>query len=270
MEASKPKKQKGPKGFGALVFKDGVPHYELAATELKIAMQQRLDSGTIHHLPTTLSVPKPENVFNLLEAQKVVTRPIAGEDGVTEDVRLNPDVDAGFFDEHVVEVFHRNKNRKQTKDEIEQLGLLYNFKANTVNRGFLKVLGPAHEEDEQAEELLPSKPVVSLSYLLADENGDEHRVSISMTFRLRTAADVHEMRRAIRSRTLKDGSQLTMIKHRRLSKLFRSMIRSAEGLLVDGKPCTEENRSEWVDKVPIHFQFNSIIRQYRGADLAGN
>jgi hypothetical protein len=276
MEASqtKTKKPKGPQGFGALVLKEGVPHYELAADKLKIAMAHRTDGGIRLQFPTVLSVPDPERVFELLEAQKVVTRPVPGADGVVEDVRLNVGAEAKFFDEHVVEIFYRNQQRKFSKDEIERLDIEYNFKNNTVNRGLLRVLSPAedYEESLETEDPLPSNAISTtpLAYLLADEDGDEHRIHVSLTFRPKTAADAHEMRRSIRMQTLKDRSQLTIIKHRRLSKLFQSMIRGApRGLLINGEACTEENRSEWVEKVPVQFQFNAVMRQYRGVD-SGN
>jgi hypothetical protein len=274
MEGPKTKTEKkppSPKGFGALVFKNGVPHYELAADQLKIAIRHRI-KGKVHHFPTVLSVPTIERTIELLEARTIAERPVASDKQTTENIRMNIGAEADFFDEHHVETLYRNFNRKLSTQELEDLAIQYNFKINTISDGFLSILSgedEAFEADADEDIFAETEHSMLLYYFLGDAKGDEHRIPITLNFRPKTAQDVQEMRRAIRVQNLRDGSQVTVIKYARIVKICQGMVRSGDRILIGGKKCTPENQKDWAPRLPVPFQFNGVMRLYRGVQ-AGN
>ena len=255
--------------YGALVFDDReVPHYELAADVLRWRFTINLD-GT--RTPPFLVDAKPyteTSAIAYLKDKEGEVRPSREEQGA-DIIPGSLEADPVFFDRHVIQTTFRGKVIPES--EMEALSGQFNFKKRVVDEGFMGFFRD-EEADIEAGSIrdLLAFNQVRMRTALADELGTEHKISLAHIHRPKTSVDSLKYSQARKERVLKKGARKITFNYQQLGALYDSLVTSLRGFLVNGEPCTEENRADWQPLVPFFIKRYTIVLLFADEVDRGN
>ena len=107
---------------------------------------------------------------------------------------------------------------------------------------------------------------VSLQQLIGLD-GQELRISMTHHFRQETEADNLRYQTATGSSRIYTRRQEyeRVTNYDIVGQMYNDMIRSIDGMTINGLPCVEQNKDEWVKKVPFWHKDYALENLFRGS-----
>jgi hypothetical protein len=247
--------------------------YDLDATRICVAVLCRRNGQKIDFW-CHLRQPTDDAVIHMLREREIYFRPAKGDAGQDIERAGSYDEDRQFFDAHLIAVVYDGK--EISKEELDAVDPLFRIRINAV-QFLVGVATPTAETIEgltipNLADIIAGKPQISQTVMLGDDSSKEHRFGAVQTFTNPSAPDALNFQRVSKIRMGEGGSQRIITNYPLISKLYRSMVESAEGFIIRDSPdrtplpCTMSNKNQWVDKIPFVFKLHAVKELFREAE----
>ncbi len=243
------------------VGKGRVPHYELNGEEIifPIPIQQRGVRKLIH-VVMDAQAPYSSVAAILGEAMPVSVR---SEMGGLESVAGNDEKCQEFTRKHFRRIIGVGGN-PSIEDQRRYVERNPDLQSRIYNEGYGAILNDC--DDAEPEELVidfdTSNEVRVRRVLYCPETEQTVTVRYIHQFGQISHSNRRIFQKAIK--THQEGRESRVIINWDVLRvqLYQPLIQSIEGFLVNSKPCTVKNRSDWLEKVPVSDQIGAVLQLF--------
>jgi len=248
------------KASNAVVFKSGVPHWELTADEVAypfMVEQRGKDFLTFVVLRQHTDVQDPKGFsYAYKHALQAATTDTRLDANVMEPGFFNETPFRKFVDEHFAGLLHA------TSTHLDEQRVYLDKNPFLKTRIFTEcVQGTAIEETFESadpESLLDltladmSHKITLIQNLFCIETDDVREVKLVHNCEEETEKDYQTWRKARKSRyNIRKKELSTLENYDVMESLYNRMVRSVEGALFKGQPCEEGTKDKWLPFLPL-------------------
>jgi hypothetical protein len=166
-----------------------------------------------------------------------------------------------FFDAHKISV---TLDGVEASDAIiDKLDALYKIRTMVITVGYLGAKD-APEQDAETGKVLDLEAefgdeiIKRHTFALVDDAGKERSIDIAQVIRFATAEDRIRWDRAQKLQTLKEGGRRIRYNYEAIGHLYDAMVKEARGFTLNGQPCVESNKPDWIKLIPYIFKFRAM------------
>jgi hypothetical protein len=246
------------------------PFYDLLGDRICVGLHVR-HSGQRLQFFVHLRPPTDAASIEVLRQRDIIFKPAKGAQGQDIDRAGLLQEDRQFFDDHLIAAVYNKK--ELTPSELDQIDPMFKLKINAVTF-LIAVTTPPIEEVQigemsaipSIEELLSTRPMVPQALALASDEGKEFSFQALQKFAMPSAADSLTYARVQKIRTFEGGAQSLITNYSLVTKLYDSLIDSADGFMLGAARCERSNKAEWVPKIPFVFKWHAVRELFRDAE----
>jgi hypothetical protein len=234
--------------------------YELVRDSLKY-MLGITHNGVRREVVATMKPYENGNLIKLLKEREAAFVS-SNTDSDALDLRAGDAVEANhkFFDLHKITVAVDGKEASDAV--IAKLDALYKIKTMVIGLGYLNVDDVKADAAENADfdlevEFADTVKQVQ-SHVMVGEDGKECTLEIAHILRFPTTEDRIKWDRAQKLQAMKEGGRRVRYNYETIGHLYDAMVKEAQGFTINGQPCVESNKAEWVKLIPYIFKFRAL------------
>lgn len=239
-----------------------VPVYDLSGDRMCIAIFIQRQGPTLSFF-SHLKLPAQERMFQFMRDREIYAVPTTDKERGRDMQVAAIDVDKKFFNELNLGVEYKEPDRYSMlkPDEFDQLDLINNVRIQTVGLGIMRVGNPGKSEEEAPTlaELLNDSPTVQQFVLLAADNHEEYRLSLTHRFSIPTAKQSADYQRTQKLRTVEGGAQKFVNDYKMVAKLYDALIQKVDNVI----GTTDQIRQV----LPFVYKMNAISQLFRNAEI---
>ena len=234
--------------------------YELNSTELRF-MLGITHNGVRRELIGRMKPYENGKLIQLLKEREAALVD-SNTDADALDFKIGGAVDANreFFEAHKIGITLDGIEASEVI--INKLDALYKIRTMVITAGYLGIKEAPEKEDDgtalNLEAEFGEEIVKRQAFNLIDEKGKEQSIDIAHVIRFATAEDRIRWDRAQKLQTLKEGGRRIRYSYEGIGHLYDAMVKSVEGFTLDGQPCTEANKPDWIKRIPYIFKFRAM------------
>jgi hypothetical protein len=249
-----------------VVLKEGRPYYELTADH--IVCEVTCYHGGRSFSPVLILRPATsEEMVALLKRRGLAVKPVPGQRGATETDRGSLEAINEFIDAHLVEV--RLGGQILTQEQVDRVAAQHAIKHTAWEIAYdCNIAAPDSDDGDSVsiDDLLRDDVTISMFVEQSDVSIKEHRVDIDHVLRAPSAKDSLRYAKSSRAVTLRDGTVSVSVNYEARTKLYGELIQFVDGLMINGMACTADNKSAWIDRVPLIQKMGALQHAFRTSE----
>lgn len=263
----------------AVVYQNGDPVWDVKADAVAFALG--MDDGKLM-VPVLRQHTDPAAKSGFAkEYSNAVGRSVSGLKIKGDNIELQDPNDAPF--KEFVDL-HFEKFYGVSTDDVSAHKKFLNDRSYLKARIFREgVQGISYEEDDSEAasdndfifditDTSGVRKVTVFQKLFSIERNRVERIDMEHTLK-EVTEDVYQKFRKATTRHLQARKKklLTIEDHDTMAAIYKELIQSVSGVVVDGKPCKLDNKNEWVDLIPLEhklFVVSILMREIEGKNVS--